>query len=60
MEHDYFLEAQESMVGEITLALQELKAGRYEDAYNRLTNVNSELIKDIAISKAKELDSHDD
>ena len=59
MERDPFVACQESIVSELTLALQELKAGRYEAAYNRLTDLSSELIGDIAISKAKELDSTD-
>ncbi len=57
---DAFVEAQESIVNELNIALNELKAGMYESVYNRLTDLCDELTTDIIISKAKELSSSDE
>jgi hypothetical protein len=56
---DAFVEAQESIVNELNIALNELKVGMYESVYNRLTDLCDELTTDIIISKAKELSSSD-
>lgn len=47
---DAFVEAQQSIVNEITYARNELIVGRYEEVYNILTNLSDELTKDIQIS----------
>lgn len=56
MDDKAFVEAQESIVNEIGMAIEELKAGKYINVYCRLTNLCDALIGDIAISKSKELD----
>lgn len=50
-----YVELQESIVSELNLAINELKAGMYEKVYNRLTDLCDELVTDIIISKEKEL-----
>ena len=44
-------EMQESVVAELNEAINNLKAGRYEEVYNILTNLSDELTTDIIISK---------
>ena len=55
-----YVELQESIVCELNIALNELKAGMYESVYNRLTDLCDELTTDIIISKEKELSSSDE
>lgn len=50
---DAFVECQKSIVNEINYARNELICGRYEEAYNILTNLFDELTTDIRISEGK-------
>lgn len=50
---DAFVECQKSIVNEINYARNELICGRYEEAYNILTNLSDELTTDIRISESK-------
>lgn len=51
MKRDLFVECQKSMLTEINQALIELKAQRFEEVYNILTNLSDELTTDIRISE---------
>lgn len=55
-----YVELQESIVCELNEALNELKAGMYENVYNRLTDLCDELTTNIIILKEKELSSSDE
>lgn len=59
MDDKAYVELQESIVSELSLAINELKAGMYEAVYNRLTDLSDELVTDIIISKEKELSPSD-
>ncbi len=43
--YDAFTECQKSVVNEINYARNELIAGRYEEVYNILTNINRRIRK---------------
>ena len=59
MDDKAYVELQESIVSELSLAINELKAGMHEKVYNRLTDLSDELTTDIIISKEKELSPSD-
>ena len=46
-----FTEAQESIIHELNYALDELVAGRQEEAFNSLRNLRDELVTDVIISR---------
>lgn len=51
------LEVKESILTEVNSAIEELKAGKYEEVYVRLTNLSDDLTTDIIAEKANELDT---
>lgn len=54
-ERDYFTEAQESIVQEIGLVMNDLVNKDFDRAYMRLRGLRDELVTDIRITKEKEL-----
>ena len=53
MDEKAFERAQESIVNELSLARNELIAGRNEEVYNILTNLIDELTTDLICEDAK-------
>lgn len=51
---DAFVECQESIIHELGYILNEMIAGRQEEAYNATRDLRDELVKDVIISKGKE------
>lgn len=51
---DAFVECQESIINELKYIMNEMKAGRQEEAYVAIRDLKNELVRDVQISTGKE------